>query len=250
MKGSDFSIIEALHGDAPFGTVLDAGTGLRSLKWLTSLQTEACTAVTATTAMAARIKRLLGDRLREQDRLVVGNWSDPTFLAGEQFDTVFADHLLGAVEGFAPYFQSSLFPRLRETTLKRLYVIGMQPYVVSKPKDADGALIWEIGRFRDACHLLTGQLPYREFPLDWVIAELRRSGFEPIHSRKARVGYEAYFVNSQIDLALGGLEKMADQSLTRSLRAHGETLRARGLDHVQSQGPLKHTHYVIAADPI
>ena len=138
------------------------------------------------------MRRIVGDRQRPEDRLLLGNWTDPDLLAGEQFDTVLADYLLGAIEGFAPYFQTELFARLRPLTLKRLYITGMEPYVVTeRPEEEAGAFIWEIGRYRDACLLLSGEKPYREYPLDWVLAQLPRSGFRPIASRKFPIGFKA-----------------------------------------------------------
>lgn len=246
---TSFSHIEAMHGGAPFGRVLDAGTGLRSLRWMIEAETDAWTAVTGTQGMAARAQRVLGERFRPQDRVVVGNWADADFLAGERFDTVLADHLLGAIEGFAPYFQTRLFARLRALTERRLYVTGMEPYVVERPKDEAGALIWEIGRFRDSCLLLAGLKPYREFPREWVLAELRRSGFAPVAEQRLKAGYQAYFVNSQIDHARGAAERIADQALGHALIAHGESLRTKGLVHIQNHGPLAHAQYVIAAEP-
>ena len=246
---SSFSHIEAMHGGAPWGRMLDAGTGARSLRWMMGLESESWTAVTGTRGMAARAQRMLGGQIRQQDRLVVGNWADSDFLAGEHFDVVLADHLLGAIEGFAPYFQTSLFARLRALTEKRLYVVGMEPYVIDRPNDAAGALIWEIGRFRDSCQMLFGQKAYREFPRQWVLDELRRSGFVPIEERRLTVGYKPNFVNSQIDLVRAGAERLADKSLGQALIAHGEALRARGLAHIERHGPLAHAHYLIAAEP-
>lgn len=248
-EATSFSHIEAMQAGAPFGRVLDAGTGLRSLGWMIGAETESWTAVTGTRGMAARAERVLGARFRPQDRLVVGNWADAQFLAGETYDTVLADHLLGAIEGFAPYFQTSLFPRLRALTARRLYVTGMEPYVVERPKDEAGALLWEIGRYRDACLLLGGLKPYREFPRDWVLAELRRSGFAPVAEQRLVVGYKAYFVNSQVDHAQAAAKRMADEAPAKALIAHGETLRAKGLALIERSGPLPHAQYVIAAEP-
>ena len=252
MRGSaSLSYIEELQGETPFGRVLDAGTGTRSLRWLMTLNTSSITAVTGAPAMAAEVQGRLGDWQRPQDRLLVGNWADPDLLAGEQFDTVVADHLLGAIEGFAPYFQTALFGRLRPLTVKRLYVTGMEPYVIQRPREEAGTLIWEIGRFRDACLILSGAQPYREFPLDWVLAQLRRSGFRPIAARKISTSYRAEFVNGQIDLCRPRLERMPDQTLGRSLIAHGEALRSRALAYIESHGSLSQAvHHVVAADPV
>jgi hypothetical protein len=252
MKGAAlFSHIEALQGEAPYGRMLDAGTGTRSMRWLMSLDTEAWTAVTADPAYEAQVRRLVGRRLRPQDRLLLGNWTDPDLLAGERFDTVLADYLLGAVEGFAPFFQTRLFERLRLLTAGRLYVIGMEPYVVERPDDEGGALIWEIGRYRDACLTLAGELHYREYPLDWVSAQLQRSGFRPFGARRFPIRFKANFVNGQIDLCRPHLDRLADRSLAEALIAHGEALRSRALAHIESHGALSHGFaHVIAADPV
>jgi hypothetical protein len=248
---ASFSYIEKLQGEAPYGRLLDAGTGPRSLRWLTTLNTDGITAVTGAPNMAAQVQRLLGDWQRPVDRLLVGNWKDPEFLAGEHFDTVVADHLLGAVEGFAPYFQTALFARLRGLTAKRLYLVGMEPYVVHRPESEGGALIWEIGRYHNACRLLSGQQLYREFPLDWVLAQLRRAGFRPFAARKIPTGYKADFVNGQINYCRPLLKKLADQALGEALIAHGEALRNRALEHIQRHQSLNHAfHYVVAADPV
>lgn len=246
-----YSYIEALQGQASFGRLLDAGTGPRSLRWLMSLTTDSCTAVTGTADMEARVKRLVGGLLRSQDRLLIGDWTNPDLLAGEQFDTVIADHLLGAIEGSAPYFQTSLFTRLRPLTVKRLYVTGMEPYVIKRPECEAGALIWEIGRYRDACLILCGEPHFREYPANWVVAQLRRSGFRPLAARKFAIGYKAKFVNGQIGLCRPRLERLDDQALGQALIAHGEKLQRRALSYIESHGSLSPAvHYVLAADPV
>ena len=252
MKGSAlYSYIEALQGEAPYGRVLDAGTGPRSLRWLTTLDTDSCTAVTGAPAQAAKLQRVLGEWQRPQDRLLAGNWSDPDFLAGEEFDTVLADYLLGAIEAFAPYFQVALFERLRPLTARRLYLTGMEPYVVRRPRSEAGALIWEIGRYRDACLILSGKQPYREYPLNWVLAQLRRSGFQPVAARKFPVGHKADFVNVHVDMCRPLLERLEDRTLGESLIAHGEALRGRALAYIESHGSLSHGFaHVVAADPV
>ncbi len=246
-----FSFIEAVHGQAPYGRVLDAGTGPRSARWLTSLDTDSITAVTAAPPVAAQVRRLFDEARRPDDRLVVGNWTSPDLLKGEQFDTVLADYLLGAIEGFAPFFQTSLFARLRPLTLKRLYLTGMEPYVIKRPQDAAGALIWEIGRYRDACLILAGEQTYREYPLRWVLAEFRRSGFKPIAARRFPISLKANFVNGQIDTCRAHLGRLTDQALGQSLLAHGEALRGRALAHIESHGALSHGFaYAVAAEPV
>ena len=111
-----YQIVADMQGDRPWGNFLDAGTGKGSLRWLLTLDTERWTAITASPGMAEQVTRELGDQKRPEDRLLVGNWSDPEFLQGERFDTVLADYLLGAIDGFAPYTQDQLFSRLRPLT--------------------------------------------------------------------------------------------------------------------------------------
>ncbi|MFN3944959.1 MAG: class I SAM-dependent methyltransferase [Allosphingosinicella sp.] len=250
-KSALFAYIEELQGGAPWGHVLDAGTGTHSMGWILSLATERWTAVSGSSAHAAQVRALAGARMRDGDRLLVGNWADPALLAGEAYDTVLADYLLGAVEGFAPYFQTELFARLRPLTRGRLYVTGLEPYVVAPPEDEAGQIVWEIGRFRDACLTLAGELHYREYPLDWVLARLERSGFRVVAARKFNIRYKAAFVNSQIDMCGPRLDRRANRGLAGALRSHGEELRGRALAFVEAHGGLRHGFdYVIAADPM
>jgi hypothetical protein len=250
-KSALFAYIEELQGDAGWGAFLDAGTGTHSIGWIGSLDTERWTAVTGAPGHAAQVQKLVGEAMRPADRLIVGNWTDPALLQGEAYDTVLADYLLGAVEGFAPYFQSELFARLRPLTRRRLYVTGVEPYVVYRPDDEEGALIWEIGRLRDAVLTLAGELHYREYPLEWVLAHLQRSGFAPVAARKFNIRYKKKFVNSQIDMLKPRLAGIADKKLSAALADHGEELRARALALVESRGFVRHGFdYVIAADPV
>lgn len=162
-----FRYIETLHGDRAWGSMLDSGTGVKSLQWIETLPTDSWTAITAAPSMVDATREALGEKIRPQDRLLVGNWIDANLLAGETFDTVLVDYLVGAIEGFAPYWQDRAFERLRPLVAAggRLYVIGLEPYVQYQPKTDSGRIVWEIGRVRDACLLLAGERPYREYPL-------------------------------------------------------------------------------------
>jgi hypothetical protein len=246
-----FRYIEELQGAEPWGAVLDAGTGTHSMGWLLSLQTERWTAVTGAEGHASQVHALASDRIRAQDQIILGNWADPKLLEGESYDVVLADYLLGAVEGFAPYFQTELLARLRPITRGRLYITGVEPYVVSRPDDEAGALVWEIGRFRDACLTLAGEMHYREYPLEWVLLQLERSGFRPTAARKFNNRYKAAFINSQIDMCKPRLAVLRDRDLAAALEAYGEELRERALNLHERVGGLRHGFdYVIAADPI
>jgi len=136
-----FQKIERLQGARRWGRFLDAGTGTHSIEWVGSLATEQWTAVTGAEAHADQVHDAIAPQRREGDRILVGNWEDPRLLAGETYDTVLADYLLGAIDGFAPYFQHQLFARLRPLVGQRLYVVGLEPYVTDEPDTAEGRLV-------------------------------------------------------------------------------------------------------------
>jgi hypothetical protein len=245
-----FRYIEDLQGERPWGSFLDAGTGTHSARWLSSLATERWVAVTGAAAHALQVRDAVEPVRRPQDRIVVANWADPMLLAGERFDTVLADYLLGAVEGFAPHFQSTLLARLRPVTGGRIYLVGLEPYVTHDPGTPAGRLVWEIGRFRDACLLLAGERPYREYPMQWVLEQMERAGFRVIASRGFPIRYKARFVNSQIDMCAPRLARLEDRALAAALATHGEQLRAAALEFAAKEDGIRHGHdYVIAAEP-
>jgi len=247
-----FRYIEKLHGDRPWGSVLDAGTGIQSLRWMADLATDRWTAISAAGSHAEPLRKALGTAMRKQDKIVIGNWIDANLLKDEIFDTVIADYLLGAVEGFSPYFQPYLFRRLRPLTGKTLYVKGLEPYVpINRPETKAGQLVWEIGRFRDACVLLGGDVPYREYPAHWVVDQLKIAGFTVQSVKHFENRYRTRFVNAQIDLCTLGLERLADRNLAQTLKARGEALRAEVLAYIEAEGSLGFgRNYVIAAEPV
>ena len=72
-----FDTVERYHDGLPWGRVLDAGTGVSSVKWLMKLDTcTSWTAITADERMKATVMADSGVNLREEDKLVVGNWMD------------------------------------------------------------------------------------------------------------------------------------------------------------------------------
>ena len=183
-----------LASGKPFGRVLDAGTGRKSLDWIRHLlvasnssssnnnNTEAFgitgwTAVTTCKYMA----RLMQDVTKEHGMLnhskpaaavsssegvVSGNWFDdegsaPPLLEGEMYDTILVDYLIGAIEGSSAYKQDCIFERLRKHLKPggRMYVIGLQPIPDKAPGNED--LICQAKRLRDASVILAGDHCYR-----------------------------------------------------------------------------------------
>jgi len=224
-----FRHIEKLQRGRPWGAVLDAGTGTHSLGWLLGLKTERVTAVTGDPSYAERLRETYGTRLRTQDQIVLGNWSDPLFLHGDTFDTVIADYLLGAIEGFAPYFQDRLFARLAPHTRGVLYAVGLAPYPEPR-EDPWGKVIVEVARLRDACILLAGHRTYREYPLDWVVRHLESAGFEVEDATSFPIRYGMTFVDEQLGVARRKLPLLRDRSLAAALESHIASLRERAAD--------------------
>lgn len=245
-----YDTITALQGPQPWGAVLDAGTGPGSMRWLLARPTERWTAITASPAMAEKVGHLAGGQQRDSDRIVVGNWMDDRLLEGETYDTVLADYLIGAVDGFAPYWQDRLFDRLRPLVGRRLYVVGLEPYVPFIPEDEAGRMVCDIGRLRDACLLLSGDRPYREYPMDWVMRQLKRVGLRIVDVHRIGIRYGERFINSQLDMCAQALEHLPDRALAIALHERVATLRAEALSLSERLGGLRHGHdYIVVAEP-
>ena len=109
-----FTCIERMHGSHAWGRFLDAGTGLHSLKWIQTLPTISWTAITADNGMRSSIMndKSVAGTIRLEDKLVVGNWMDDSFRSSlGKYDTILADYLIGAVDGFSPYEQDVIVQR-------------------------------------------------------------------------------------------------------------------------------------------
>lgn len=250
MTSALFRHIETLQGANDWGAFLDAGTGVNSSLWSTNLSSRAWCGVTGSNGHAAQVRETVEKRLRSQDRLVVGNWADEDLLHGERFETVLADYLLGAIEGFAPYFQAQLFARLKPHVGRRLYVVGLDPYVVGDASTPAAKIVREIGRLRDACLLLADETPYREYPAEWAINALGAAGFRLVSARRFANRYRESWVNGQLNMGLRRLARLPDQALAAAMTARLEALREEALQLCRQEGGLRHGYdYVLACEP-
>ena len=254
-----FAAIEAHEAqqEVPWGHVLDAGTGVHSLRWLLSTPATAVTAITASSSMAADVRRQLdpaalepaGPGSESRARLVLGNWSDPALLAEERFPVVLVDYLLGALDAFQPFGQELLFPRLAQTLAPgaRLYVVGLEP---SPPRAADpwGELILATERLRDAAILLAGERCYREYPRAWVEAALIRAGLEVEATRRFPIRYGVQHVTRQLGVARGKFPRI-DPPLAAALAVRAKALEAQAAALVDARGVFGEDYLVVASAP-
>ncbi len=229
-----FSYIAKIQQGTPWGDFLDAGTGNHSLQWITGLETKSWTAVTCGEQYANSLKKNYQRMIRPEDRLVIGNWTDPTFLHGESYDVVLADYLLGAVDRFSPFFQTQLFNRLKPHVKERLYVVGLNPYP-PKAETPGGELILDIQKLRDACILLGEDRCYREYPLEWTLHQLELAGFSIEDTKRFPIRYGMDFIEGQLNVCRGKLPRMKDHRLARELEGAIERLneRAKNLNEVE-----------------
>ena len=249
-----FTYVEQLQGDMPWGNLLDAGTGVKSLQWISTLKTDSWAGITASEAMARSSQEQFPGTMRPQDRLIVGNWVDNELLKGEQFDTVLVDYLVGAIDGFAPYWQDLVFERLRPLVSKRMYIIGLEPYVPIFPQDEVALYIGDVGRFRDSCLLMARERPYREYPSDWIVRHLHRANFNVLSGKRFPIRYGERFVNSQMNMCTQRIQRMAacgvHESVIAGLQEQVKVLTERGFALMAKHNGLPAGYdYVIAAEP-
>ncbi len=245
-----FDSIARYQGRRAWGRVLDAGAGPHSTGWIAGLDHDGWLGVTADRHMETRIRDALGDRLDARGGLVRGDWADETLLHGQVFDTVFADYLLGAVDGFAPYFQDRLFARLRRHVGERLYVVGMAPILGGEGSEQE-AWLQRLVQLRDACILLAGHRTYREYPQAWVHRSLAHSGYRIAEAWALPIVFRERFVNGQLDVARRKLVLVKDRALVAALTARIEACREEGLALVARLDGLRcGTDYVVVAEPV
>ena len=264
-----FRRIEEVHAAAakPYGHILDAGTGGHSLKWLATLPAGAVGSVTAVTADAsagegkgaADLAHLLdaarGDALAEGKWCVAG--AAPP-LAVARFDTVLVDYLVGSMDGFTPFAQDVFFDELAAYCAPGalVHVVGLDP-VYARLGGAYDALgpaekvVVDVARVRDACILLAGHRPYREFPADWIIRHLKKSGFKLVGDgtwKSYGVVWKHATAKRQLDVARRKLPHFGDAALAAAMAAKIDALEAAAKTLLGNTGVVFGHDYVISAE--
>ena len=238
-----FGSIEKQQGDKPFGVVLDAGTGIHSLRWLATLKhsgkgMERCVAVTADRKMQ-RNCQLEVEALNVDDHIdvVIGNWFDETNASTpsldfyeNEFDVIIADYLIGAMDGFSPYAQDMMIPKLARLLRPggRLYIVGLQPVPDEVANDEGANLICKVRQVRDACILLAGHRCYREYPMEWIQRQVQGCGkLKLVKSVKMPILYRHETVVKQINVARSKFPLFPSKELTSSMAAVLDDLEAQ-----------------------
>ena len=251
-----FSYVEELQAETgrPFGSILDSGTGSHSLRSIRSLvgrgKTSEWCAITADEQMRKKTQTEVDTWDLKGGRIVVGNWAEgynsktnsfndsnlttlpiapqpstvivnatPPVPPSKKFDTILADYLVGAMDGFSPYYQDLIFPRLQNHLNEngRIYVVGLQPI----PDSVEGSrnVFCKVTKIRDACIHLAGHRCYREYPFEWVERHLNNSGLTLISTRKFPIVYTHNTIVRQINVARSKLSLFPNKALANAMRA-------------------------------
>lgn len=236
-----------------WGRVLDAGTGVDSLRWVASLACDwdSTVAVTASRPMRDRMLRELGEEMHgvSTEKIVVcHNWSkikdvdadaDTSGASGAngadadeklhyaramgEFDTVLADYLFGSLEYFWPFNEETLMDLLVERVAPggTLLFVGREPFAY--PSASFGALpeasrlVLETERLRDGSMMLSHQRPYREFPERAIRKSLERRGLRVDARAFFRMRHTARSLSGQLDWATAEAKRVPDPTLSAAL---------------------------------
>ncbi len=109
-------------------------------------------------------------------------------------------------------------------------------------------LVIDIYKFRDACILLCGDRPYREYPLGWTVQTLKNTGFEVKGVGMFETHISKGFLLTQIRVAERKVKRLRDQSLAEVMQA--KVIKFRNLVESEKWGIEFGNDYVIVADLI
>ena len=280
-----FGAIESQQGSKPFGSFLDAGTGKRSLRWIATLAGDTAgnatekeeqgellssistmtdfTAVTADETMRRNCQKEIDELgMSHLGNIVIGNWFPPngddskslssidTDKEGnfKQYDTILADYLIGAMDGFSPYTQDQMIEKLAKRLKPggRLYIVGLQPLpdkVGNDPNDPRN-IICKVRQVRDACILLAGDRMYREYPMDWIerqVNNTRKSStiateasnenvaLDYLGSKKFPIMYRHKTIVRQINVGRSKLKRFPNKALADEMTKVLDDLEEKSL---------------------
>jgi hypothetical protein len=140
-----------------------------------------------------------------------------------------------AMDGFSPYYQDCIYDRLKSHLRPdhgRLYIVGLQPIPHSASGDAN--IICKTTKMRDACILLANHRCYREYPLEWTIRNLKRSGFRVVDHSTFPILYTHQTIVRQLNVARSKLPLFSSRGLAEKMRKEIDEL-----EHESSRATAK-----------
>jgi len=240
-----FGAIEKQQGDKPFGSFLDAGTGLHSLRWMATLvdlpENRAMTSFTAVTADEIMRRNVQDEAnalgMAHRGKVLIGNWFHPhtPLQLEERYDTILADYLIGAMAGFSDYRQEEMLSKLA-ALLKpggKLFLVGLNP--IPDRVEGDANVICKVRRVRDACILLAGHRPYREYPVEWVHRQFQSTtpAMRLLRTSKFPILYRHATIVKQINVARSKFRFFSSPELAESMRKVLDDLEVESLEATQ-----------------
>jgi hypothetical protein len=226
---SPYQQVFQMESQLGWGSLLDCGTGDNSLSRLLHQPFSSFTAITKDEEWAEKLRQVYGAHLREQDRLLVGEWQDESLLEGESFDAVLVDYVIGAIERTAPYFQYEFFERIKRHVKQRIYVIGLEPQLPSPDDRSFEQVIHDVYRLRAVCLLMAGNQPFREYPASWVLNELKRNGFnvQGVQRSERIIGFQ--YIHWLLNGCLRLLPSIQDSKMAVALAESIQNVRERAM---------------------
>jgi hypothetical protein len=97
----------------------------------------------------------------------------------------------------------------------RLYFIGMNP--IPDDPAPPASIISEIRRARDACILLGGHRPYREFPSSWMLRHIEQVGLKNLDIKSFTILHSEESALRQLRVGRSKIEFMKDKALREGL---------------------------------
>lgn len=94
----------------------------------------------------------------------------------------------------------------------------MNPIPDHAPPPAD--IVGEVRRARDACILLAGHRPYREFPLTWTKRHLEKAGMRIVKSKNFTILHSEDSIRRQIRVAQSKLALMPSIALRAGMEQY------------------------------
>ena len=236
------------------------------------------TAITADETMRRRVSEEANELGIDSSNIIIGNWNEgvkvtnngnvefissnddttnvdnnnkTALLEGQLFDTILADYLVGAIDGFSPYYQDQIFHRLVHHLAPggRMYIIGLQPIPDRVPGDAN--IFCKITKIRDACILLANHRCYREYPLDWIERHVTRAGMRVVESRTYPIRYTHETMLRQINVGRSKLKLFPSTSMATEMGKVLDGLERESLEVTKRQTDGRITlgfDYVVVAE--